>query len=62
MKRKRLIPFNAEDKCATCAVEEVSRKVNKYFEGSTHVIQYQSHNVVSTENGYCATVIVLVEE
>jgi len=62
MKNKKLISFYVEDKCAAFAVAEAVRKVNEYFDGSTHVIQNQSHSVVATTEGFCATVVVLIEE
>jgi len=62
MKNKKLYPFCAEHEYAAFAVENVIRKVNEYFDGSTHVIQNQSHSVVATKDGFCASVIVLIEE
>lgn len=61
MKNKKMFSFFAENKCAAVAVEEVAIKVNEYFAGNTHVIQNQSHSVVATEEGFCATIIVLIE-
>lgn len=61
-KIKKLVPFFAEHEFAECAIEEAVKKVNEYFEESTHVIQSQSHSVVATEEGFCATIIVLIED
>lgn len=62
MKIKKLVPFFAENECAAFAVEEVARKVNEYFEENTHVIQNQSHSIVPTKEGFCASIIVVIEE